>query len=190
MDVTIGVSLVLLMAAFVVVAVYYFRRQAAALEYMAQVEETRFMRQQQVWRREDAAQIDIAGPADWLAEVASSALSEPVSLAGIRAIPELLAVEAIAAGGGRVVFSPLNPRLLRRRVGRARGGSTDAADRMRRMAGEAPLLGRNPRRARSGERSLMHDEWFDIKAGKAGRALGVAWGEPTRLWVYRVPAGA
>lgn len=190
MDVTIGVSLVLLMAAFVVISVYYFRKQARALEYMAEVEETRFMRQQQIWRREDAAQIDIGAPMAWLADVASAALGDPVSLTNFRAIPELPAVEAIVAGGGRLVFSPLTPRALRRKVGGARGASKDAAGRMLRMAGDAPLLGRNPRRAQSAERSLMHDEWFDIKAGKAGQALGLDWGEPSRLWVYSVAANA
>lgn len=51
-----------------------------------------------------------------------------------------------------------------------------------------PLLGRNPRRVQVEERSILNaGEWFDVEAGQVGSALGIAWGEPKRLYFYRVP---
>jgi hypothetical protein len=32
----------------------------------------------------------------------------------------------------------------------------------------------------------MQDEWFDVKAGIIGKEFQLPWGEPGRLWVYRV----
>ncbi len=191
MNETIGIVLVLLMAAFVLVAVFYFRRQAKALDYMAEIEEARFMRQTQMWRREDAAQITVEDPLAWLAEEASAALEEPVALLEVRRrLADLPALDIQADGGRRVVFSTLEPDVLRRQVsdGRTRGRGTAA--RLEKFAKDTPLLGRNPKRVKAAQRSLMDDEWFDVKASKVGKAMEIPWGEPERLWVYLVEKGS
>lgn len=176
----------LMMAVFILVAVYYFRRQAKALEYVAEIEEARFMRQKQLWREEDAQQIRVDAPLEWLSEVASMALEEDVSVLDVgRRLPGIPALETVAANGTKVVFSTLEPRSLRRRAGRSKRGKGTAA-RLERFAADSPLLGPNPRRARAGEMSLMRDEWFDVKAGIIGKGFQLLWGEPERLWVYLV----
>jgi len=51
-----------------------------------------------------------------------------------------------------------------------------------------PLLGRSPRKVQVEERSILNaGEWFDVEAGQVGKALGLNWGEPKRLYFYRVP---
>jgi hypothetical protein len=100
------------------------------------------------------------------------------------------ALDAQAAGGGRIVYSPLAPKALKKTMRDGRADSKDPARRLTRMAADTPLLGANPRRVRYGERSLMDDEWFDVKAEKVGRETGVPWREPGRLWVYMIPAGS
>jgi hypothetical protein len=175
------------MMTFVVIAVYYFRRQAKALEYVAEIEEARFMRQQRLWRAEDARQVRLERPLDWLSEIASRALGDSVTIMGIeKALPLIPALDTRASSGGRVVFSTLDPRALRKRVGvkKSRGKSTVA--RLERFAMETPLLGPSPRKAKDGKQSLMDDEWFDVKAGIIGKGCQLSWGEPERLWIYQV----
>lgn len=187
MDVTIGISLVLLMAVFVVISVYYFRKQARALEYMAEIEETRFMRQRQLWRREDAARFDLT-PMKWLEGQVEGALGITLNLLEPnRRVAAPPALEVLADEGRRVVFSPVEPRGMRKAFGgRGRKDGSGTA-RLETLVQETPLLGRNPRRVISGERSLVDDEWFDVMAGRVGKELDVNWGEPQRLWVYLVP---
>jgi hypothetical protein len=190
-DTTIGVALVALMATFVVVAIYYFRRQAKALEYVAETEGSRFMRQKKLWRREDASQIQVEKPLDWLSQVASSALDEPVTVMSVqRTLPEIPALDTNATNGKRAVFSPLDPRELRKYVGGNVRGRKSTIARLERFAGGVPLLGRAPRKVQTGEQSLLDDEWFDVRAGIVGERLEIAWGEPEQLWVYLVPQGS
>lgn len=187
MDTTIGILLVLLFVVFVVVAVYYFRRQARALEYVAEIEEARFMRQKQLWREEDAQQVRIEEPYSWLSTVASRALEENVVVLSVeRALPGVPALETIANDGRKVVFSTLEPRMMRKKARKPKTRSKGTVARLERFAEETPLLGQNPRKAKEGEMSLIEDEWFDVKAGMIGKGFQVYWGEPERLWVYLV----
>jgi hypothetical protein len=189
-DTTIGIALVSLMAIFVVVATYYFRRQAKALEYVAETEGIRFMRQKKLWRREDVSQIQVEKPLDWLSQVASSALDEPVTVMSVqRTLPEIPALDTNTTNGRRVVFSPLDPRALRKYIGGNVRGKKSAIARLERFAGGTPLLGRTPRKVRAGEQSLLDEEWFDVRAGIVGEKLEIAWGESERLWVYLVSQG-
>jgi hypothetical protein len=186
-DTTIGILLVLLFVLFVVIAVYYFRRQARALEYVAEIEEARFMRQKQLWREEDAQQVRIDKPYSWLSTVASRALEKNIMVLSVeRALPGIPALETVANDGRKVVFSTLEPRKLRGKVGKPKSHSKGTVARLERFAAETPLLGQNPRKAKAGEMSLIEDEWFDVKAGKIGKGFQVYWGEPERLWVYLV----
>lgn len=187
MDTTIGVLLVFLLVVFIVIAVYYFRRQAKALEYVAEIEEARFMRQKQLWREEDAQQIHIGNPLGWLSKVASLALGENISVLSVeRVLPVIPALEVRATEGRKIVFSTLNHRMLRRKIGRPKTRSKGAVARLERFASESPLLGPNPRRVKTGEMSLIEDEWFDVKAGIIGKGYQIPWGEPERLWIFLV----
>jgi hypothetical protein len=184
-DASIGIGLVSLMLVFTVTTIYYQRRQATALEHMAEVNERVGVSQIKSIRREQASGINIGDPIAWLSEQASEALDEPVALVEVkRAVPELSALD-VAAETGRVVFSTIEPGILRKRV-EGTGRKKDTASRLERFAADTPLLGSNPRRAKTGERSIINDEWFDVKAEKAARSFDLQWDQPERIHVYRV----
>lgn len=189
MDVSIGIALVLLMATFIVIAIFYFRRQAIALEQVAEIEEERFMRQTQMWRKQSASEIAMDKPLKWFEKQAVTALKMDVELieAG-RKNTSPAALEFLANGGQRVVFSPLDPKGMKKAFSGAKPKGKGAASRLQSMEGDVPFLGRNARRVIKGNVSLRDDEMFDIYAGKAGTRLGVEWGNPTKLWVYLVQA--
>ena len=189
MDVSIGIALVLLMATFIVIAIYYFRRQAVALEQVAEIEEERFMRQTKLWRKQDASKTKIGEPLSWFQEQAVIALGSDFQLleSGRKnSSPPVL--EFLANGGQRVLFSPLDLRAMKKAFTGRKPKGKDAASRLQTMQDETPLLGRNSRGIQKGSVSLRDDEYFDIWAGNAGEKMGVNWGEPERLWVYRVQA--
>jgi hypothetical protein len=189
MDTTIGIALVLLMATFILIAIYYFRRQAIALEQVAEIEEERYMRQTRLWRKQDAANVQMVDPTEWFQNQAVIALGVDVQLleAG-RKFSNPSAIEFVANAGQRVIFSPLDLRAMKKAFSGNKAKGKGAAAKLQTMEGETPLLGRNPRSVDKGNVSLRDDEYFDLRAGDAGNKSGVAWGEPAKLWVYLVQA--
>jgi len=108
----------------------------------------------------------------------------------LRVVREAYAAELrTESGRNRLVVSSL-PRadLLRydRRL-RARGGKS-AAQRVESFAAN-PLLGKSRWGVTLIERSMAApdvSEFFDLEAGYVAERLGLAWGQPTRLWFYLV----
>jgi len=190
MDVSIGIALVLLMATFIVIAIYYFRRQAVALEQVAEIEEERYMRQTRHWRKQDASNIQISDPTKWFQKQAVIALGMDIQLLEAdRKFSNPSAIEFVANAGQRVIFSPLDPRSIKKFFSGNKTRGKGAAAKLQSMEGETPLLGRNPRSMEKGAVSLRDDEYFDLLSGNAGEKLGVHWGEPAKLWVYLIPQG-
>lgn len=84
---------------------------------MAEIEETRFMRQRQLWRREDAAQFDLA-PLRWLENQVEGALGITLNLLEPnRRVKKPPALEVLADEGRREVFSPVDPRNMKKTFG-------------------------------------------------------------------------
>lgn len=183
-QVTSGLT-VLLLAAFVAVSVYYFRRQAQALEEVSRVEFMRFMTQRTIWREELIGAMKDLDPLEWLAEVARGVLGRPVRMLRVsRRLADPPLVELLAEGGRRVLFTPLDPGELKRALGRPDGRGRDARARIHRLAADAPPAGWRLEEAAVGMRSVASDPIFDVKAEKAGEALGVPWGPTPCLWIY------
>jgi len=184
-DATIGFGLVSLMLVFTVTTIFYQRRQAVALEYMADINERVGLAEIKNARREQAAGINVEDPLVWLEEQACAALEDAVELVEItRKIPELHALD-VRANIGRVVFSTIEPGVLKKRVD-GLGRKKDTASRLERFAAETPLLGNNPKRAKTGERSIINDEWFDVKAERVAKSFELHWDQPERIHVYHV----
>lgn len=172
--------LVLCLAAVLTV---YNRRQAQALEYMARLEEDRTAREIRE-RREKARQALQIQPLRWLEGMIEPLLTQPLSLTSLkRCVPEVGAAEIEASDGRRLVVSTQPLTVLRRydrRVQRSRGKGVSA--RLADFASQPLLKGR---RVWSVSRSMAEaGEFFDLEAEACGKALGLDWGAPTRLYFY------
>lgn len=179
--------LVFMLAAILTV---YNHRQAAALRGIESLVAD-FVALQIRDRRDKVTQELALDPLAWLSQQASAGLEEPVVVTEVlRVVREAYAAELrTESGRNRLVVSSL-PRadLLRydRRL-RARGGKS-AAQRVESFAAN-PLLGKSRWGVTLIERSMAApdvSEFFDLEAGYVAERLGLAWGQPTRLWFYLV----
>jgi len=156
----------------------YNSRQAQALREMEQVLSDWYLMQVAEKREKERQAVKVENPLAWLGQQAGG-----VSLTGLeRKLEQAQAVSFLTDNATRLVVSPLSPERLKRALKplEARNGKvSNLVD---------PLLGRNPRRVQVEERSILNaGEWFDIEAGQVSAALGLNWGEPKRLYFYRVP---
>ncbi len=168
-------SAVLLLGAILTL---YNSRQAQALREMEQVLSDWYLMQVAEKRERLRQAIQVAYPLAWLGQQAGG-----VSLTGLeRKLEQAQAVSFLTDNATRLVVSPLSPERLKKALKplEARNGKvSNLVD---------PLLGRNPRRVQVEERSILNaGEWFDVEAGQVSAALGLNWGEPKRLYFYRVP---
>jgi len=153
----------------------YNSRQAAALQEMETVLGDWYLMQAAERREQRRKEIHIADPLGWVTEqtgvtvtVVERTLTDPPAVELLTDHPSY-----------RLVISPLSPRQLRAALKplevKKNGRAASLVD---------PLLGR---KFEAVDRSIANSgEWFDIEAGLAGRAFGVDWGEPKRLWFYAV----
>jgi len=156
----------------------YNSRQAQALREMEQVLSDWYLMQVAEKREKERQAVKVENPLAWLGQQAGG-----VSLTGLeRKLEQAQAVSFLTDNATRLVVSPLSPERLKRALKplEARNGKvSNLVD---------PLLGRNPRRVQVEERSILNaGEWFDVEAGQVSAALGLNWGEPKRLYFYRVP---
>lgn len=157
----------------------YNSRQASALREMEQVLNDWYLMQVAEKREKERLAVRVDDPLTWLGQQVN------LTLTGVERQQE--AAQAVSfltdnANATRLVVSPLSPDRLKRILKplEARNGKVaNLVD---------PLLGRNPGKVRVEERSILNaGEWFDLEAGQVGKALGVNWGEPKRLYFYHVP---
>lgn len=155
----------------------YNSRQASALREMEQVLSDWYLMQVAEKREKQRQAVRVENPLVWLGQHLD------LTLTGVERVQgEALAVSFLTDNATRLVVSPFSPDRLKRLLKplEARNGKVaNLVD---------PLLGRNPGKVQVEERSILNaGEWFDIEAGQVGKALGVNWGEPKRLYFYRVP---
>ncbi len=155
----------------------YNSRQASALREMEQVLSDWYLMQVAEKREKQRQAVRVENPLVWLGQHLD------LNLTGVERVQEqALAVSFLTDNATRLVVSPFSPDRLKRILKplEARNGKVaNLVD---------PLLGRNPGKVQVEERSILNaGEWFDIEAGQVGKALGVNWGEPKRLYFYRVP---
>lgn len=167
-------SAVLLLGAILTL---YNSRQAQALREMEQVLSDWYLMQVAERREAQRRAVKVDDPLLWLGSHAG------LTLTGVERRQEpAQAVSFLTDNATRLVVSPLSPERLKKALKplEARNGKvSNLVD---------PLLGRNPRRVQVEERSILNaGEWFDVEAGQVGKALGLTWGEPKRLYFYRVP---
>lgn len=181
----------LLVLFLTIILTIYNHRQAAALNRVArlvqdfvamQIRDRRRAHQQNLAERID--------PLAWLSHQVSEGLEKPLVILDVaRVVREINAVELRADGGRRVIASTASLPEIRRydkRLLASKNGKSakSAAGRMEAFAAH-PLLGR----AKIAEVERVMDqrnEFFDLEAGAVGERLGVAWGNPLRLWFYVV----
>lgn len=155
----------------------YNSRQASALREMEQVLSDWYLMQVAEKREKERQTVKVEDPLAWLGGQVG------LTLTGVERVQEQARAAAFLTDNAtRLVVTPLPPQRLKAVLKplEARNGKVaNLVD---------PLLGRSPRKAQVEERSILNaGEWFDIEAGQAGKALGLNWGEPKRLYFYRVP---
>jgi len=151
----------------------YNYRQAREIRGLRQLVERAVVLQERVQRENKAREITFNSQEalEWLSRVL---VGRPLTEVG-EVYPDLRAVE-VRGPEGRALVTATPPDVLRRTFRAAKGKGV-----ARRLAD----FTRNPflkpfqvHEAGQGEGL----EWFDIEASAVGRALGVEWGKPARLW--------
>ena len=163
----------------------YNRRQAAALRGVERIAQDYLALQIRDRRDAHAAKVEQISPRDWLEKIINRRTDNPLSLGDtLRTVPDVFAAEIGTADDGRKVIVSTQAlaalkqydKSLRHRKG------DSAAARIANVAAK-PLLGR--KKPEVLEISMVEEsEYFDMEAEFVGKALGVAWRQPSRLWVY------
>jgi hypothetical protein len=165
----------------------YNRRQAHALEYMARIEEDRIAREMRDRRECKAKELHV-DPLRWLESQVNPLLARPLTLTGAgRVVQEMEALETATSDGCKLVVSTQPLATLRRydrRVRRTTGRG--AAARLTDFA-SMPILGSRWRVWNAARTMADSGEFFDLEAEACGKALGLDWDAPTRLWFYVLP---
>ena len=166
----------------------YNRRQAHALESMARLEEDRAAREIKDRRERRAGELQVE-PLRWLEKMVNPMLDSPLTLVepAKRVIAEIGTVELGASDGRRLLVSTRELSDLRRYDRRSRRTSGKGAEnRLTRFAATS-LLGNRWRIWNASRTMADAREFFDLEAQACGKALGLDWGAPTRLWFYVIP---
>jgi hypothetical protein len=181
-------AVLVLVLTLTLVLTIYNRRQARALETMARLEEDRTAREIRDRREKKAQELRIDPPA-WLEKQINALVDAPLVLklteGSTRVYADVQAYEMRAEDGRRLVVSTQPLAILRRydrRSHKARGKG--AAARLSEFA-DTHILG-GKLRVWSASRTMAdaNAETFDIEAEALGKAVGIEWGAPTRLWFY------
>ena len=151
----------------------YNHRQAREIRSLRELVGRAIVMQERARREAKAKEIafDREGALAWLSKtVAGMPLTEVAQV-----YPDLRAVE-ITGPEGRALITATPPEIVRRAFKAQKAKGT--AGRLAAFA-RSPFL--NPGKVQeTGQGEGM--EWFDLEAAAVGRALGVDWGAPARLW--------
>ncbi len=155
----------------------YNSRQASALREMEQVLSDWYLMQVAERREKQRQAIRVDDPLAWLSQQAG------VKVVSVeRRLDQPPAAAFLTEDAVRLVVSPLPPERLKAALKPLEAKNGKVANLV------DPLLGRNVRRVEVIERSILNaGEWFDVEAGQALQGLELPWGEPKRLYFYRVP---
>jgi len=153
-------------------AVYNYR-QAREIRGLRQLVERAVVMQERA-RREAKAKEIVFDDSEALAWLSRVVVGKPLTEVG-EVYPDLRAVE-VRGPEGRALVTATPPEVLRRTFRAAKGKG--AAKRLAAFARNPFLAPSQVRETGQGEGL----EWFDLEAAAVGRALGVDWGEPARLW--------
>jgi len=166
----------------------YNRRQARALESMARLEEDRASREIKDRRERRAGELQVE-PMRWLEKLVNPLLDSPLTLTepAKRVVAEVGTVELGTSDSRRLLVSTQALPELRRYDRRARKTPGKGAEgRLTRFAATT-LLGNHWRVWNAPRTMADTGEFFDLEAQACGKALGLDWGAPTRLWFYVLP---
>lgn len=152
-------------------------RQAKILREMNKVLENWYLAQMRDRKAARRKEIVINDPLNWFGNQINVKIVELQ-----RKLDNIPAVEFITTEGMRLVVSTLSPENLKK----ALRSTTIRRGKLSRLV--EPLLGRNPHKVQSFDRSsISAGEWFDDEAEAALRALEINWGEIQHLWFFLVP---
>jgi hypothetical protein len=186
---TIAIAILLILT---VILTFYNHRQAASIRAIESVAQDYLAIQIRAERRERAASLDALDPFEWVSKQVSAGLPKPLRAVEVaRVAQDANAVELLTNDNRRVVVSTLSRGELtlfdRRARAAKRGKKKSAQERVASYAAK-PLLGKNRWSVDAVvERVLSQfNEFFDMEATEAGKKMGVAWNNPTRLWFYVV----
>jgi hypothetical protein len=185
----IEIATFVLILCLALILTIYNRRQAHALEYMARLEEDRGAREIKDRRERKAGELQVE-PLRWLEKMVNPLLEAPLSLTDTakRVVTEVGTVELRSGDGRRLLVSTQTLPELRRYDRQVRHtNGKGAAARLTEFA-STPLLGKRWRVWNASRTMADAGEFFDLEAAACGKALGLEWGAPTRLWFYVLPA--
>jgi hypothetical protein len=174
----IETSVFLLILLLTLILSYYNHRQARAIEAVRDMAEDMVAMQIKDRRakyQQDAQDIQAEA---WVKEQVALVTDRPVEIATYQLVEEVQAIDVTLKDGGRVVITPLGEAELKRHDRRQKGGgrlAMFAANSIR------PVL---PRRYTQVSRTLLDDEFLDIKAEAVANKLALDWRSPARLWFY------
>ena len=163
---------------------FYNRRQADALRGVERMVKDFLAIQIRDRRDKHLAKLEDLDATAWLEKLINARVSSEVKLLDIlRILPEVFAAEIQTESGRKIVVSTKAKAILKRfdKISRSRGNS--AASRIAAVAAK-PIL---HKKFEVFEINMVEEsEYFDAEADIVGKALGLSWKSPTRLWIYIV----
>ena len=167
--------LFLIVAVLAMVLAVYNRRQAREIRGLRELVARAVIMQERARREAKAAEIqfDTQKALEWLGNVL---LGEPV--AEVAQINHQLRALEVVTPSGRALVTPTPPEVVKRTFKAQAKSARGKAGRLANFA-RSPFLGRIEVREAMQSEGM---EYFDLEAAAVGRALGVDWGEPSRLW--------
>ena len=164
-----------LIVVMTLVILYSNHRQARALNEMKKVVQDWVESQMRDRREERHNRIKIEDPLKWFGGQVNLVLTVVQ-----RKMEEPPVLEFLAEQGMRLVVSPLPPSRLREGL---KLSESTGKRKLKKLV--EPLLGYSKRNVKVFERNTTNvDEWFDLEAEAAAKALQLKWPAYTRLWFY------
>lgn len=168
---SLTVGLIIIMTLVIFISNY---RQAQVLHQMKNVVKTWVDSQLRDRREERRNTITIKDPLKWFGNQVDLVLTDLQ-----RTLEDPPAIEFLAEQGKRLVVSPLSPHHLR-------GLLRSIESRQRKLKHLVePLLGARWKDVKVIQKKTgIENEWFDIEAAAAAKALKVSWPDYSYLWFY------
>ncbi len=172
-----AILLFVVVVALAAMLTVYSHRQAREIRSLRELVGRAVVMQERARRESKAAEIqfDTPGALAWLG---NTLLGEPV-LEVRQVYSDLRAVE-VSTASGRALVTATPPDVVRR--------TFKAQEKKAKASGKAGRLAEFSRSPYAGRVKVLDAgqgeglEYFDLEAAAVGRALGVDWGAPSRLW--------
>lgn len=186
LEVTLAVSVLVAVIMIGLLISIGNERQRRAIEAMSDRLNEWALGDLQIKREMVAREIQINDPIKWLDDMAQKATGVSPGVQGpVRVYDNPKAIQVPIKGNRAMVFSPVEPRRLRKL-------SKQSSSSSEQMKGEPAILGRRPGKAPAHELSALNaGVFFDLEVDKVWRELANQPLDANRLWVYEIePPGA